>query len=391
MSTPDLDKHDVLVSDFDFPCKIPRVSKWVLPRTFLDGPVDKVHFDQRIAQGLDDCAVKVRGAIEHQNVGEALADWSAFHEECFAEASCHCDGEHRTLGSKYFGRCQVEAPKAVQLALPRCKTGRPGDYQPPFASTLARQLVKQTRRLQRLWHIMAHRDGPILDDAVALWQAIVRATGFGKSFPRWCIANLGWYPLQFPTVEGVSEMYQFVKQYTDEVTRKAWSMRREAFSQELEESCARRGGSLPCRLVKEETQPLVTEMQIRHQLSLMPQGWMPGGKAWVKISNADVFCVGDTLETEAIEARVLEKVPGAVRLDRLVSRREAVELTCTKVEVNPEKWTAHFVGAWETYGGVIRTMSPLTRCSDTLIWCPNCLDSSSSLSLVPYCMKPFED
>lgn len=237
-SAPDLDKRDLLVSDFDVPFKVPRVPKWVLPRSFLEGPIDKTELDRQLNLSSQSCGECVENSLADNDVAAALAHWSHCQEQAFAEASCHCDGERRYLNKKYFGRCQRVEPKFVQLALPRCKTGRPGDYQPPHltASTHVRQLVRQTRRLQRLWHILAHRDGPVLRDAVDLWNAICCGTGFGKSFPKWCFARLGWFPVQFPSSALVGEIYQEVREYTDDASRKAWSLKREAFASQLEDS-----------------------------------------------------------------------------------------------------------------------------------------------------------
>lgn len=75
LSAPDLDKHDVLVTDFDIPFKIPRVPKWVLPRSFLDGPVDKKVLDQTLASSQAATHAEVQAALERHDVAEALAVW----------------------------------------------------------------------------------------------------------------------------------------------------------------------------------------------------------------------------------------------------------------------------------------------------------------------------
>ena len=143
MSAPDLDKHDVLVSDFDVPCRVPRVPKWVLPRSFLEGPVDKIALDRHLSTSYQSCVDRVEELLTGNDIAAAIAHWSKCQEQAFDAASCHCDGARRHLSKKYFGRCQRTEPKMVQLAMPRCKTGRPGDYQPPhlIASTHVRQLV----------------------------------------------------------------------------------------------------------------------------------------------------------------------------------------------------------------------------------------------------------
>ena len=95
----------------------------VLPRSFLDGPVDKDVLNQTlITSRSNESQAAVYEALAQQDVAKALKVWSNSQEEGFKAAACHCDGEARKLSKKYFGRCQVEKPKMVQLALPRCRT-----------------------------------------------------------------------------------------------------------------------------------------------------------------------------------------------------------------------------------------------------------------------------
>ena len=108
--------------------------------------------------------------------------------------------------------------------------------------------MKQTRRLQRMWHILAHRPGPLRDDVAYLWSSITEATGFGRSFPKWCMSQLGWFPVQFPDASMIFAIYQAVKEFADDASRRAWALKREAFAAEIETSCAQKG-SLLCRVV----------------------------------------------------------------------------------------------------------------------------------------------
>ena len=115
------------------------------------------------------------------------------------------------------------------------------------ATLHVRQLVRQTRRLQRLSNLFRHRFGPPRVDALQLlWDAVLGGAGFGTSFPKWFVRQRGWFPTEFPEEEQVSIIYELVKDFTDEASRKAWSMKRQAFVTDLENSCAKQGAALPC-------------------------------------------------------------------------------------------------------------------------------------------------
>ena len=60
------------------------------------------------------------------------------------------------------------------------------------------------------------------------------------------------------------------------------------------------------------------------------------------------FSVGDVVEGEGFSVQILEIRDEAVRLDRLIPRREAAEVANVKVEVSLEIWTGHFVPEWDT-------------------------------------------
>ena len=187
-SLPDFDKHDLLFSCFDLPRK---VLKWILPRSFMDGPIDKAVLVTSLEGSASICEEEVCAHLENGDVGQALEAWSQAQEQAFVEAACHCDGEPRALSSKYLGRCARTEPKFVHLSQPRLKSGRPGDYRPPHvvATLHVRQLVRQTRRLQR-------RVGPPRVDALQLWDAVISGAGFGTSFPKWFVRHHGWFPTE---------------------------------------------------------------------------------------------------------------------------------------------------------------------------------------------------
>lgn len=112
-----------------------------------------------------------------------------------------------------------------------------------------------------------------------------------------------------------------------------WALKRRHFQEEVEASCDRKGGSLPCRLIREEAPPAVSEVALSVRVKLAPQQWLPVGKSWIKVFNAGEFAEGDKLlDREGTEVQVCEVTSDAIRLGRLVSRCEAASLERTWVE-----------------------------------------------------------
>ena len=180
-------------------------------------------------------------------------------------------------------------------------------------------------------------------DAPGLWDSILQATGFAPSFSRWMLKSFGWFPVSFPTVEFVREMYHFVRDQTESFTSYVWSLKRRHFQEEVELSSDRKGGSLPCRLIREEAPPAVSELELTARVKLVPQPWLPVGKSWIKVANSAEFAAGDTLlDKDGHAIQVCEVTGDALRLDRLVSRGQAAGLEKTWVECKPIEMGAVF-------------------------------------------------
>lgn len=113
-----------------------------------------------------------------------------------------------------------------------------------------------------------------------------------------------------------------------------------AFFAVIEESWAS-GGSLPFRLLKEPQAPEVLEMSIKVAVKLAPQGWLPFGKSWLKLRNAEEFKVGDTLVGD-VQVKVTSRFP-------LLSPENLRRLWLSHwVEADPAVvWVPHFLHRWE--------------------------------------------
>ena len=193
--TDDLDSHAGLVGNYDFPSCNPPIWKWLLPRAFDDLEVD--HPKVESASVPIELQHAVEQALQTDDLTSAFGQWSKHAEESLRQATM-VEGSHP--GRHYLGRaCQPVLVKRC-LAAPRFKQGRPTDFrvQEPSVALKVRQTQKQGRRLQTLERLMRKATGPcpraIIQEAHQVWDAIVHATGFGKSFPHWVVtqAQLTW-------------------------------------------------------------------------------------------------------------------------------------------------------------------------------------------------------
>jgi len=100
--------------------------------------------------------------------------------------------------------------------------------------------------------------------------------------------------------------------------------------------------------MKEPQAPEVLEMSITRPVKLAPQSWLPFGKSWLKLRNADDFQAGDRLVGD-VEVKVLAVQSPYISISAAVSRKTAASLVKQWVEADPDVWAPHFLAKWESY------------------------------------------
>ena len=81
---------------------------------------------------------------------------------------------------------------------------------------------------------------------------------------------------------------------------------------------------------------------------LAPQQWLPCGKAWLKLKNADQFKPGDQLDGDQKVSVVSVQAP-YISISAAISRRTAASLYKSWVEADPSVWAPHFLEQWNVY------------------------------------------
>ena len=348
--TADLDSHAVLVGRFDIPSTNPQVWKWMLPRAFDDLDVDT--HQVRTAQVPPDVYSRIEHAIAQQDLSLAFGLWSKSAEETLRQAST-VNGARP--GRKYLGRACKPVPVKRVLAAPRFKQGRPDDFRVKFPAVAlqVRQVQKQGRRLQSLERLMRKALQPcgqaIVPETHQVWSTIVASTGFGKSFPHWVVtqAQIPWQDC--PSIEQVSKIKMAVMDFANRCSTEVWRQKRLSFNEQVEKSWVAEGGSLPFRLVRDPKKPPVVDMTVQIPVKLAPQRWSQAGKAWIKVLNPQDFPIGCTLLGDRLSVEVLTQSEDFIQVNRLLSRREASSLFRSFVSAEPEVWSSHFLGQWNTF------------------------------------------
>ena len=345
----DLDAHAVLFADFAFPEGNPTVLKWLAPIS-----LDQVHVDVESSNSAalakrESLFEQVADHLEVDDLDKAIETWSSHVEEHLL-----AHGQPTLPEKRYKGRCQHLAPRAMRVAPVRLKGGRSGDFAPQvYAATVrVRQWTKQVRRIrcfQRAAEAIIEGRGRsgLLNNRYQLWNACLAATGFPGGFLLWARSFGFTDPVGLPDPHWCQGVLQVLEEETQALARRTANEKSQHFASVVEDSWAT-GGSLPFRLMREPQAPEVLELRMNVAVRLAPQQWLPCGKAWLKLKNADQFKPGDQLDGDQKVSVVSVQAP-YISISAAISRRTAASLYKSWVEADPSVWAPHFLEQWNVY------------------------------------------
>ena len=208
----------------------PRVSKhvWKLPAPFPCNHIDAEHlrFHAENCDALDEQVFN--DAILSSTPEELFTLWSEQAENCFAASvkSQHdidpTNWPFPKLKDRFFGRGKLPERVDVQLTK-HIKPARKGDFQPSVETTdiVAKQKVKQVRRIQSLLNRMNHQNtagtDPFNHQNIQEWGTISTAAGYGRCFLQWLLnqSDLDVINCTLPTSEQIKAVLTRVKADAD--------------------------------------------------------------------------------------------------------------------------------------------------------------------------------
>ena len=186
-----------------------------------------------------------------------------------------------------------------------------------------------------------------MNDRFRLWDSCIKARGFEQGFLVW-VAQFGFStPVALPDVSWMLGVLSVLEAQTQALARRTASDKSGHFMGVLEDSWAA-GGSLPFRLMRESQAPEVLELQMKVTVKLAPQKWLPCGKAWLKLLNAEDFRPGDELVGDCCLQVVAVQAP-YISVSQAISRRTAASLSKSWIEADPSVWSQHVFDQWNVF------------------------------------------
>ena len=274
--------------------------EWKLPIPFKHLPSQE-QINVAWSQGKVDFELQFQKALQEGDPDKIFTTWSEISERCIDAANKigvtpnKCGS--RKTSNKQFGRGLIPVIGPVShhgLA----KKPRQGDFSPEFEaiSILAKQRVKQTRRLTSLHQRINHqikKGTPYINNCNQLeWTKILHSRGYGQSFVKWVIdhTDIDYVPLCLPDASYIVRLQQRVQVDCDSLCKKQFRARSQHFKKTLQLDWAK-GGKITFDIMAHRTHGDFHAMLVPVTVSATRLRWVRKGVVTLKLDE-HVFDLG---------------------------------------------------------------------------------------------------
>ena len=185
--------------------------QWVLPKSVDSHMFDPDLMEKVACRATQDNYHRFARALEN-SPDKAAAIFASAVESTWKQSCVDTEGNQQYLQPGFFGRDRLCPLKMQPPAIPVVRKARDGDFEPGLAQPSV-ELRRHTRQLRRLESLLSQTKALTENNDSAkrkcqeLWDAVLKATGFHKSFAHWMCRNFHFFvPLTLPPVEFIQEL-----------------------------------------------------------------------------------------------------------------------------------------------------------------------------------------
>ncbi len=191
--------HPLLLARVNLQNLIQPQLMWSLPKATDDLLFDVDVQINQVESDLISLGPKFQEAL-HNNQANVAADiFARLVQNSWVASNVDVEGNPIKMQQGYLGRDKIQLLRKRPCSIPIVHKGREGAFKPCVgqASISIRQHTRQLRRLESLVLQIRARDKTGSLGATVkcqqLWDSILNASGFHKSFIWWIGVNLGWF------------------------------------------------------------------------------------------------------------------------------------------------------------------------------------------------------
>ncbi len=349
----DFDAHPLLVGGFDISTTCASAITWVLPKTLDDFIFDKKVVEDKINQNCIPREETFQKAINDKNSDEAWRQTVLVLEESWKSSAQNSDGSPAYIPPGHWGRHAWKPFKKRRCTVPCIRPGRHGDFTPPFSQLPVglRSHTKQLRRLRALRDQLKNSQGSglgLLEKdsqkylyCASLWQSILNAHGFHRSFHWWiCVHVSPIVPIDVPDMgflESLLDVYS--NQYNEEMQQHALNHTlRSRASQALDLS---KGGSKLFKRVRDHAPPPLNSVSWTEKVTLKRIPWPKQGLVCLPYKGPCCIKKHAPIKFQGQEANVVSISSSMISIDRPVKLKNADQMFVTQDLISADVGDMH--------------------------------------------------
>ena len=347
--------HPLLLAKCSFHNTISPQLQWVLPKS-----VDKCIFDPALLEdAAHDFVTRHHSNFQHainQSLDEASKLMALAVEHSWREACVDCEGNKTKLTPGHFGRDRLQPLKLKPCSVPVIRKARDGDFEPGLGqpSVEIRRHTRQLRRLESLHaQVGAYYRAPSPEahaKCTQLWTAILKATGFSKSFPFWICNHFQMFvPINLPHTEYILELKNAFRQWHQAELNKFFLFKMKARKKSVLLDMAK-GGSRCFEEVRDPP-PLPQSFVVRCvKLKVHYTAWPKCGKKKIKVNEAEKLDINIPISFQGQNRKIVKIDNNIVHLDQPIRLRNLdLVVEQQQITANPKQMHDRTFEAWNEH------------------------------------------
>lgn len=285
--------HPLLLAKCTMESVLSPSLQWILPKS-----VDSLMFDPELMESVANRFVQENN---HKFTEELIDDpdkaaslFATAVETAWKHSCVDTEGIAQVVKQGFFGRDSLNPLQMQPPSIPIVRKARDGDFEPKLTQPSV-EIRRHTRQLRRLESLLSqvkalsnNRNGAY-EKCQQLWDAILKATGFRKSFAFWMCQNFHFFvPLTLPPPEYIRELLDVFREWHQKELNVYFLHKMKIRKKSILLDIAK-GGSMCFDEVRDPAP--IPQTFVVHQVCSRVQKvpWKKQGNRFLKVQNASCF------------------------------------------------------------------------------------------------------
>ena len=348
--------HPLLLAKVNFQNLIQPQLMWTLPKATDDLMFDNDLQTQQVQNDLQTWGNDFDKALETHDADKAANLFARLVQNSWVASNVDVEGNHLHLQQKYLGRDCIQLLRKRQCSIPVVRKGRDGDFEPIGGQTniSIRRHTRQLRRLETLvLQVRAKSKSGVKganQKCQELWESILGATGFHKSFSWWIGENLGWFVPQFcPHVEYLESLKDTFRKWHNHESYQYYLHRQRVrrISVALD---AEKGGRLAFQELKDPPLAPLTFLTKTVESQVVKVKWPKQGLRKIRLGTVTQFDINLPVHFQNQTVKITGQAGSELSVDPPLKLRDQ-NMTITQHDsvADPSRLQGHLAQAWNQH------------------------------------------